>query len=188
MARDYKNTKRSSGSGSGLGGFTLGLIVGLGVAIAVYVYDRRPGALNSTQTAPIANEQAKADKSAPEPQSAESDTQFEFYDVLPKSEIVIPNKEGQKNESTGAIAAIETPGSYVLQVGSYRNFADADRVRAQLALQGVESKIQKVSIDADTWHRVRIGPISNLNKLEETRRKLREAQVDALVIKMGNQR
>lgn len=151
MARDYKNTKRSSGSGRELGGFALGLTVGLGVAVAVYVYDRRPGALSSTQTAPIANEQAKADKSAPEPQSAESDTQFEFYDVLPKSEIVIPNKDGNKSESGGgAVAAIETPGSYVLQVGSYRNFADADRVRAQLALQGVESKIQKVSIDADT--------------------------------------
>ena len=39
------------------------------------------------------------------------------------------------------------------------SFADADRVRAQLALLGVESKVQRVSIDNDTWHRVRIGPI-----------------------------
>jgi cell division protein FtsN len=58
-------------------------------------------------------------------------------------------------------------------------------VRAQLALQGVESNIQKVSVDNDTWHRVRIGPINNLNKLEEIRRQLREAQIDAMVIRLG---
>ena len=46
----------------------------------------------------------------------------------------------------------------MLQAGSYKNFADADRVRAQLALQGIESKVQKVTVDNDTWHRIRIGP------------------------------
>jgi cell division protein FtsN len=62
---------------------------------------------------------------------------------------------------------------------------DADRVRALIALQGVESKIEKVTVDNDTWHRVRIGPISNLQKLEETRSKLRQAQIEALVIRVG---
>ena len=62
---------------------------------------------------------------------------------------------------------------------------DADRVRALIALQGVESKIEKVTVDNDTWHRVRIGPITNLQKLEETRSKLRQAQIEALVIRVG---
>jgi cell division protein FtsN len=53
-------------------------------------------------------------------------------------------------------------------------------------MQGIESSIQKVTVDADTWHRVRIGPITDLNKLEDTRRKLREAQIDAMVIRLGN--
>jgi cell division protein FtsN len=187
MARDYKNSKRSKSSLSGWGGLLAGLALGLAVAAAIYVHDRRPGALAGAQTAPIANEQAgrKTAKANPTPQSAEGDTQFDFYEVLPKFEVVVPDKQGSSGGS--AAGAIDVPGSYILQVGSYRNFADADHVRAQLALQGVESKIQKVSIDNDTWHRVRIGPISNLNKLEETRRKLREAQVDALVIKTGNQ-
>ena len=52
-------------------------------------------------------------------------------------------------------------------------------------MQGVESKIQKVTIDKDTWHRVRVGPITNLQKLEETRSKLRQARIDALVIRVG---
>ncbi len=54
-----------------------------------------------------------------------------------------------------------------------------------IALQGVESKIQKVTVDNDTWHRVRIGPITNLQKLEDTRSKLRQAQIEALVIRVG---
>jgi cell division protein FtsN len=49
----------------------------------------------------------------------------------------------------------------------------------------VESKIQKVTVDTDTWHRVRIGPITDLQKLEETRSKLRGAQIEALVIRVG---
>jgi cell division protein FtsN len=73
-----------------------------------------------------------------------------------------------------------------LQAGSYRNYADADRVRAILALQGVESKISKVTIDADTWHRVRVGPMRDLKNLDETRRKVREAQIDAIVIRVGD--
>ena len=77
-------------------------------------------------------------------------------------------------------------GSYVLQVGSYRKFEEADRVRAQLALQGIESKVQRVSVDSDTWHRVRIGPISDLKTLDRVRQRLREAEMDVLVIRVGD--
>jgi cell division protein FtsN len=75
---------------------------------------------------------------------------------------------------------------YVLQAGSYRNEADADRVRAQLALQGVDARVQRVAVDTDVWHRVRIGPISNLDELNKVRRQLRAAEVDALVIRVGD--
>ena len=44
---------------------------------------------------------------------------------------------------------------------------------------------QHITIDKDTWHRVRIGPITNLQRLEDTRSKLRQAQIDALVIRVG---
>ena len=85
-----------------------------------------------------------------------------------------------------AAAKIERPGVYVLQAGSYRNEADADRVRAQLALQGVDARVQRVAVDADVWHRVRIGPITNLEELNKVRRQLRAAEVDALVIRVGD--
>ncbi|HEV3286767.1 MAG TPA: SPOR domain-containing protein, partial [Steroidobacteraceae bacterium] len=68
----------------------------------------------------------------------------------------------------------------------YRNEADANRVRAQLALQGVDAKVQRVAVDADVWHRVRIGPISNLDELNKVRKQLQAAEVDALVIRVGD--
>ncbi len=188
MARDYKHARtNSSGSVSAWGGFTIGLLIGLVVATAVYIYDRRPGATINTNGAPLSSEKGGNASSAPTPESAqsgESGTQFDFYEVLPKLEVEVA-KDAAKPSNSSAAGAIDVPGSYVVQVGSYRNFADADRVRAKLAIQGIESNIQKISIDSDVWHRVRIGPINNLNKLEDTRRKLREAQIDALVIKQG---
>jgi cell division protein FtsN len=74
----------------------------------------------------------------------------------------------------------------VLQAGSYRNQADAERVRAQLALQGVQAKVQRVAVDSDVWHRVRVGPINNLDELNKVRRQLQAAEVDALVIRVGD--
>ena len=74
----------------------------------------------------------------------------------------------------------------MLQAGSYRKFEDADRVRAQLALQGIESNVQRVAIDNDTWHRVRIGPISDPAELERVRTRLKEAEVDFLVVRVGD--
>lgn len=191
MSRDYKHTKRRSGSGSGmsgLAGFVLGLAFGLSVAMAVYLYDRRPEARAARQSAPQSAPVSPDDESGagkPTPVSQEPAAQFDFYEMLPKFEVVIPEKDGTTTPRAGAGTSVQKPGAYVLQAGSFRNLADADRVRALIALQGVESKIQKVTIDTDTWHRVRIGPITNLRKLEETRSKLRQSQIEALVIRVG---
>jgi cell division protein FtsN len=82
-------------------------------------------------------------------------------------------------------APIARPGSYVLQAGSYRNSADAERVRAQLGLQGISAVVQRVAVDADVWHRVRIGPSSDLTEVNRLRQKLRSADLEPIVIRVG---
>ncbi|HEY8538422.1 MAG TPA: hypothetical protein VIL28_06110, partial [Steroidobacteraceae bacterium] len=59
MPRDYKHAKRRSADNvSGVAGFVLGLAVGLTVAMAVYLYDRRPAArLAQTASAPVTKEE-----------------------------------------------------------------------------------------------------------------------------------
>jgi cell division protein FtsN len=186
MARDYKNSKRRSGGPgiSGIAGFVGGLALGLAVAFGVYLFDRRPAARVAQTSAPMTRDEAPA-RAKPAPASQDTDTQFDFYEMLPKFEVVIPEQDGTVPAAGPGTGPVEKPGAYILQAGSFRNHADADRVRALIAMQGVESKIQKVTIDRDTWHRVRVGPITNLQQLEETRSKLRNARIDALVIKVG---
>lgn len=170
---------------SGIAGFVVGLAIGLSVAMAVYLYDRRPAArIAQQQDAPMTKDEAPA-SAGPAPASQQAEQEFDFYEMLPKFEVVIPEDGGKVAREAANGAAVQKPGAYYLQAGSFRNHADADRVRALIALQGVESKIQKVTIDKDTWHRVRVGPITNLQKLEDTRSKLRQAQIDALVIRVG---
>ena len=186
MPRDYKNTKRrTSSSGiSGIAGFILGLAIGLSVAMAVYLYDRRPAARLAQQPSAPMTQDETSGTDTPAPASQQAEQEFDFYEMLPKFEVVIP-EDGAKVAPEAAAGPVQKPGAYYLQAGSFRNHADADRVRALIALQGVESKIQKVTIDKDTWHRVRVGPITNLQRLEDTRSKLRQAQIDALVIRVG---
>ena len=126
---------------------------------------------------------ARADaESAP----AMSSEKYDFYQMLPNFEVVVPEKDKDVKRDLPAAARIDRPGVYVLQAGSYRNESDADRVRAQLALQGIAAKVQRVAVDADVWHRVRIGPVSNLDELNKLRRQLQAADVDALVIRVGD--
>jgi cell division protein FtsN len=75
----------------------------------------------------------------------------------------------------------------VLQAGSYRRQEDADRIQAQLKKQGIDATVQRVAVDDDVWHRVRIGPISDLSELNRLRVRLRAAEfTDALVIRVGD--
>jgi cell division protein FtsN len=165
--------------------------LGLGIAAFIYIKDHRPDA----PTARIAKTDRKRPRAnfnePPDSDGADSGVQedtaksYSFYDQLPKFEVVVPEKEKDVRPDSRAVPETRR-GTYVLQAGSYRNFADADRVRAQLALQGIESKVQKVSVDNDTWLRVRIGPISNLDELNRLRTILRKSDVDALVIRVGD--
>jgi cell division septation protein DedD len=90
-------------------------------------------------------------------------------------------REGSRRSARCAEAA-ESKGAYVLQAGSYKKFEDADRVRSQLALQGIESNVQRGrDRQRHLGHRVRIGPISDPAELNRVRQRLKEAEVDFLV-------
>jgi len=191
MAKDYKPRRARAAQFSAWNGFFLGLALGLAVAGAVYLQDRRPKPVAAHPPKPQKGHSAAggarahgeaANAGASEAVPAKS---YDFYKMLPNFEVVLPAK-GKEVKADVRAAAETHPGTYILQAGSYKHFADADRVRAQLALQGIESKVQKVSVDNDTWHRIRIGPVSNLDELNRMRRILRKADIDVLVIRVGD--
>ena len=120
---------------------------------------------------------------AEQPENRED--RFDFYKMLPNFEVVIPEVEPDV-ERDREPRAVEEPGVYVLQAGSFTMLEDADRRRAQLALHGIESQIQRVTIDDRTYHRVRIGPTRDLDELNMLRSRLRAAQIDVLRIRLGD--
>jgi len=165
-----------------------GLGLGLSVAAGVYFSDLRPRSLTQPPPRPAPRSQTEMTAPAPatEPEEEHPAKRFDFYELLPKFEVVIPESERDARPDVDPVA-LQRPGTYVLQAGSFSTYTDADRMRAQLALLGVESRIQKVSIDDKTYHRVRIGPLNDLNDLNNTRERLRNARVEIMVIRLdGN--
>ncbi|MEX2151445.1 MAG: SPOR domain-containing protein [Steroidobacteraceae bacterium] len=176
VSRDYKRSKARREPFSGWTGLVIGLAVGLGVGLALYFFD--PRTPPDTAGAPAADAEPASAREA----AAGDPERYDFYEVLPNFEVIVPEREAVL-KLEAPTAPVERAGSYVLQVGSYRKFEEADRVRAQLALQGIESRVQPVSIDNDTMHRVRVGPINDLKELNRVRDRLREAEMDFLVIR-----
>jgi cell division protein FtsN len=60
--------------------------------------------------------------------------------------------------------------------------AEAEKLQAKLAQYGVDAKIQRLSLEDETYYRVRIGPIATVEELEAVRAKLAEAEVDAMPV------
>ena len=110
-------------------------------------------------------------------ESAQKPT-FDFSNLLKEDEVVIPVERapepialppppGQQptQQSQPAKTAKATPprtsagpNSYILQVGSFRKNSDAEKLKAQLAMLGIQTNIQTVTIKSgQTYHRVRTG-------------------------------
>lgn len=165
-----------------------GLAIGLSVAAAVWISDRRPAPTAATATREPASLDSALDQNGESAPAAVADksrkSRFDFYEMLPNFEVIVPEEDANVAKDVEP-RAVEMPGIYVLQAGSFTTYADADRRRAELALQGISSTIQRVTIDDKTYHRVRIGPIDDLDELNLLRSRLRAAKIDVLRIRLG---
>ena len=164
--------------------FGVGLAVGLSLSVCVLIWQNY-----REKTAAAAA--AETPKPEPRPSAAASDSEdapknFDFYDRLPNFEVVVPEKDREvSRERDNTLGTVTRPGVYVLQAGSYRKQEEADRIAAQLKKQGIDANVQRVAVDDDVWHRVRIGPISDLTELNRLRTRLRGADLDAMLIRVG---
>lgn len=183
-----RHNRRRSGSRrrrSGTPGWLL-LVIGLlagaaGLAAYDFVRDRLAAPAADGAGTP-ATPAAKPAPAARQPAPAEK--RFEFYEMLPNSEVLVPGEDRDVRRDISR-APVAVPGVYVLQAGAFGSFAEADKLKAQLALLGISSQIQKIMVDERQYHRVRIGPIDDLDELNRTRMRLREAKIEALVIRTG---
>ncbi|GAC1623820.1 MAG: SPOR domain-containing protein [Nevskia sp.] len=199
----------STDSAPGIPGWVwliLGLAIGLAVAAVVYI--GRPSNKVTLGSAPLpvaagtaatAKDEGGRKSSIALPPKQPS--RFAFYEMLPSYEVVIPRETGKAAAASGqppkpaAAAAAEPPpdvkqalaepGQYLIQVGAYRSRDEADKNRASLALIGVESRIEQVTIDQkDTWYRVRIGPQATLAKAQEILERLEANDIKGMLVKV----
>lgn len=195
-ARDYKHAsarKRTPppAQGSWLS-FISGLGVGLLVAFGVYLWSGQlpPPA---TMVEDLRNRFRDGDPVVAalppaEPAPELPRPKFDFYKILPEMEVPIPDWElgGDKAPAAPQETPGLAPGTYVLQVGSFKRFEDADRAKATLALRGISASIQRVVINGqDVWFRVHVGPLSDVDALREMRVKLIENDMDFILLRIG---
>lgn len=75
--------------------------------------------------------------------------------------------------------------NYFLQVGSFRSHAEADNLKARLALLGVMASVQSADLaEKGRWYRVRVGPYNQKTQVDRVQVTLRENGIDAQLIRI----
>lgn len=184
MSRDSKArskaSRRPAKSGGGVVvGIFIGLVLGaLFAAGAAWWFTRSSPFQSSPQTAvparapvdqpPLALPGKPGDDPVVKPD-------FEFYKILP---------QGNSAPTRAAPAEPERPERLYLQIGAFENPAEADNLKAKLALNGIEASALRAQLaDGRTIHRVRVGPFSRPEDMNPVRSQLAEAGFTATVVK-----
>ena len=127
--------------------------------------------------------------------------QFDFYTILPDKDVVVPEHEiltrtREERANTPAtpvnstIHAEEQPKStiaYMMQAGSFKNSIDAEKLRTNLASMGIESRIERAKVGDVIWHRIKMGPYTQMSSVSAIRTRLRQSGVDVIVTETGVQ-
>ena len=190
--------------GRSKGGFLLGmfagLILGLVVAIGVAFYLSNTPIPFATKAKPSGSETATPTEKLPTiaglPQrgagpgagqgsKAPERPRFDFYKILPGSEEPVSDKELKERMRSGRPQPEGAKDVYYVQAGSFQNPADADNQKARLAMLGFESSVEPANLpDKGTWYRVRLGPYTKVEELNQVRQALAQNGVQASLIKL----
>ena len=171
------------------------------------------------------------DENAAAEPPAETETEFDFYTLLPGKEVPMSDAElaateraedarlaAQQRAAEQAEAAevralpqpvdttpepadpvtattVDAPGSataagagdgsrYLLQAGAFQASAQAEELKARIALLGLSARVEPATIDGKTVHRVRMGPYGTASDLADAKRKLERGGLPAMAIKV----
>jgi cell division protein FtsN len=204
---------RRSGRGGTLLGIFVGIALGLALAAGVAYWVLRAGNPYQPSVVPkeSAREPAKTTKAEP---GAPEKPRFDFYKILPGVEepkvqpkaaersapdkatvdrALVPDKAPDKvakvDERSGPGAAPTDKAAKVgdrfwLQAGSFATEADAESLKARLALAGWEAAVQPATVpEKGLRYRVRLGPYDNTDELNRIKGDLASRGFDVAVIK-----
>jgi cell division protein FtsN len=178
---------RSSSSGKNeslIIGILVGMVLGLAVAggVAWYLakkpnpytnnvqaHEAKPGA-ETAKSAPAASQTAQPRPASQAGSSVEGNKQrFEFYKIL------TDKQEGEAHAPKEGSTPSARGSAYFLQAGSFATAEDADKLKAKIALIGMEASVQTANIpDKGVRYRVRLGPYHSADEMNKAIALLRQ--------------
>lgn len=189
MGRYTGNNSSAPGKGGNslLTGVLIGALVGVGMAAGVVWYLKNSPSPFMQKEQKAVKPPMDAAKSAPQAQPTTAapgvgsgKPRFEFYKVLTdKPDATAPAKPADRPKaSERKPSAVYEP--QILQAGSFSTENDAEKLKARLALLGVEAGIQTATIpDKGVWYRVRLGPYKNADEMNRARGFLKQNGVES---------
>jgi cell division protein FtsN len=188
-----KQARRNGGGGTpGWIWLLVGVLGGLAIAVVLFIkgYWGQDGSLlpqpNPAARAPAPSEEPVAQGGTPEPKKPK----YEFYDVLRDKEVIIPDADlpalaqAEAEKPTDAVvpANAETV-RYLIQAGAFRSSADAEALKARIALTGELARVESAEIAGGTIYRVRLGPYANASALAAAKKTLGDNGIEAAAIR-----
>ena len=138
--------------------------------------------------------------------------QFQFYSLLPEREVMVSEDEVDRRAKASSsvpsprpapvsppgapVAATEAPPAppappaapadevLMLQVAAFKARSDAETLKAQLALKGMQAGIESANIKGESYHRVRLGPYRSIEQLQSARSRLKGSGYDSVVVRL----
>ncbi|MEF8793317.1 SPOR domain-containing protein [Thiohalorhabdus sp.] len=158
---------------------------------------------------PQARETDPGDQPSPQDQSSGEGEGYRFYTLLPEMEVEVPEVDPESADApeTGPARDEEPPsegeppsvgpspsetepprpaasGRYLLQVSALREAEAADKLKAQLAMQGLQARVVRADLgDKGVWHRVRLGPYAGRDEAERVQARLEDEDMEAMILK-----
>lgn len=191
---------RAAGRGGTLLGIFIGLVLGLAIAAAVAYFLGRSGL--TTPMSPGSGSKEPARGARPElgaANPAAEKPRFDFYKILPGGEepkATTPDRRavdkgserpGEKLAEPSRApepATVRPADRFWLQAGAFSNAADAEDLKARLALSGWEAAVQPVAMaDKTQRYRVRLGPYDNTDELNRVKKELGSRGFDVAVVR-----
>jgi cell division protein FtsN len=109
-----------------------------------------------------------------------TEPEFDFYKILETSEVIVSEYETKTIVREERIGKAK-PAKYIMQAGAFKDYKQADKLKAQLTLLGLEPKIERVGV----WNRVKIGPYSKMSSVNIITKRLKQNGFDVIVTKVG---
>lgn len=170
--------------GGTLAGVLIGVIIGVLIAavVAAYINFSPKPFMNKVEQAPRFSQSSPDGKGGtialpgkPGDEPLEK-PKFDFYKILPGGEAAqapVSNKPAEP-----------APERIFLQAGAFQSPADADNLKARLALMGVESSVQRVELAGKgIYYRVRLGAFATPEAADSMRAKLLTEGIEANLVR-----